>query len=411
MRRFYKRSLFLMISLLSAGLIYCQDSRSASYLGGNEGLNAFFKGNLELDQFDLERNFHGTVVLRIQVNFLGTIDSAYVWFSPTTELGEEALRVLKLTSGSWISERKNGGFRNAWVQFPYHICSNSYCGYTGTYYAKYKKKSQKAFLDGDREKGIEHLRKAVDVEPYHGEDFYRLATLLMEEGDNPAICRYFEIAQELTGIPFPEYFDYCGVEKEQYLLSKQEETEAFAAYTGQSTAPLLEGEIWEPAFPGDKPSIGYRYTGGADSVRAFLARSLHFPENAIREAQCGLSVSSLTISPEGLVEEVAVLNGLGPEIDQEVMRLLRKTGGRWKGVDHYAGRQSFIFQINFGFSPNCRAKDHLTLLADTILDEITICAIKSHTKPKSKAQLKSYVEYLVSGTQYSDALLVLEEAS
>lgn len=407
----FNRSLLLIVLLLSAGPIHSQDFRRAGYMDGVVGLNNFFKENLKLDQLDLDRDFHGTVILRIQVNFLGTVDSMYVWFSPTKELGEEALRVLNLTSGSWISARKDGGFCNAWVQFPYHVCKSSWCGYTSTFYNEYKKKSQKFFLKGDREKGIEFLRKAVNVEPSHGEDFYRLATLLMEDGGDPYLCTYFEIAQQLSGNLYPAYFEYCGVDKEQYLLTRQEEKEAFDEYISHARKQSLEEKAWQAAFPGDKPSIAHRFPGGADTLRTFLARRLSFPENARRVGQGGLSVSSLSISPEGFIEEIAILNSLGPWIDREVMRLLRNTGGHWKAVDQYSENQSFIFQISFRYSPGCQKKDLLTLSADTILDELSICTILRNAEPKTNKWFKSMAEYLISGHQYSSALMELEEGS
>ena len=96
-----RRKIFLLALLLITHLSYCQESRPASYVDGVAGLNQFFKQNMNLKAFDLDRDFHGTVVLRMRVNFLGIVDSVYVWFSPTKELGEEALRVMKLTRDSW----------------------------------------------------------------------------------------------------------------------------------------------------------------------------------------------------------------------------------------------------------------------------------------------------------------------
>lgn len=403
-----KRSLLLFFIVLSSSTIYGQQNCSPSYVDGVDGLNEFFREHMDLKQFDLDRKFRGTIVLRLHVDFLGKADSMYVWFSPSKELGEEALRVIKMTRESWIPCRKEGAFSDDWVQYSYHICREYNCGHTREVYELYKRKSFEGFLDGDVERGIEYLRKAIYAEPSHGEDFLQLAKVLIENGGDPDICTYLEIAQELTGNIYPEYLERCGEVGEQYLLNFQAVRE-FDPDVGVSIQLQALEEDWRPEYPGDRPSLDDRYPGGANSLMKFLGESVSFPEMSVMKVHSGLSVASLTISPEGLIEEVTVLNRLGSWMDEQAFRLLQRTRGRWKAAANFSGSQTFVIQINYTFKPNCGKDDHIRLRNDSTLQEIVICAIDVNDEYQSNDQLASRARGLIATKKYSEAFPFLNE--
>ncbi len=72
-----------------------------SYPGGTQALYAMFGQNVKYPRVDLEKGVQGRVSISFVVEKDGSLTDFKIESAPSTTLGEEALRVLKLT-GNWI---------------------------------------------------------------------------------------------------------------------------------------------------------------------------------------------------------------------------------------------------------------------------------------------------------------------
>jgi Ca-activated chloride channel homolog len=80
----------------------------AEYKDGNDSLTSFISRHIVYPQEAQKQKISGTVIIKIVVNTDGSIDEIKVIRSVDTLLDQEAVRVIKLTSGKWNSAERNG---------------------------------------------------------------------------------------------------------------------------------------------------------------------------------------------------------------------------------------------------------------------------------------------------------------
>ena len=158
-----------------------------------------------------------------------------------------------------------------------------------------------------------------------------------------------------------------------------------------------------------KPSISDRFPGGADTLRKYLAMHARFPAPAAELAQSGLSVASITITPNGTIHQISIYNSLGEYIDDAVVRVLNKTDGRWLPVQDYPDLQTFYSQIYFQYDDS-GFDGHPTLKGDSILDEIFLGVGDWYPPNYQKGpELKKDLEKFMAREKYIKALDALDE--
>lgn len=158
-----------------------------------------------------------------------------------------------------------------------------------------------------------------------------------------------------------------------------------------------------------EPTIADRYPGGADTLRKFLAMNAWFPESAVESGQTGLSIASLSISPNGTIVNSAIHNRISEDIDRSVSILLNKTDGQWLPVNNYDEEQTYYFQISF-VNGGSNDNSHVTIEGDNILDEILVTALGySSDKYQNNKSLNRDLQRYMDNEKFSNALTVLEE--
>jgi len=81
---------------------------SPEFKGGEKVFKEFLKSKLSYPTDAKEKGIEGTVYIEFIVNKDGTIESVSVVRSVSKSLDEEAIRVIKLTSGKWKAGKQNG---------------------------------------------------------------------------------------------------------------------------------------------------------------------------------------------------------------------------------------------------------------------------------------------------------------
>ncbi len=91
------------------------------------------------------------------------------------------------------------------------------------------------------------------------------------------------------------------------------------------------------------------FVGGMEALGKFLAQNLHYPADAQRAKVQGRVFISFVINTDGSVADVIVVKGLGFGTEQEAMRVVKATTGRWKpGVQRGRPvRVKYSLPINF----------------------------------------------------------------
>lgn len=71
------------------------------------------------------------------------------------------------------------------------------------------------------------------------------------------------------------------------------------------------------------------YLGGADSLFYFLARTIKYPEVAMKNYIQGVVVASFVVERSGKISDVRIEESVSPEIDKETIRVIQKMP-RWQ---------------------------------------------------------------------------------
>ncbi len=88
--------------------IFAMMEESPGFKGGEKAFKEFLEKNLLYPLIAKEKGIEGTVYVEFIVNKDGTIESISIIRSVSKALDDEAIRVVKLTSGKWKPGKQNG---------------------------------------------------------------------------------------------------------------------------------------------------------------------------------------------------------------------------------------------------------------------------------------------------------------
>jgi len=90
-----------------------------------------------------------------------------------------------------------------------------------------------------------------------------------------------------------------------------------------------------------------QYPGGSEALRKFIDGELRYPDLALERMIEGVVHVAYTVSNEGQVEDVEVVNGIGHGCDEEAIRVIKLL--RYAPADNYGVkvRSSMRTRINF----------------------------------------------------------------
>jgi TonB-like protein len=96
---------------------------------------------------------------------------------------------------------------------------------------------------------------------------------------------------------------------------------------------------------GENP-IDKRYKTKEAGFIEFLSNNIQYPAESLTNKACGFSISSISITPEGKIETISIINSIDEAIDKEVMKALKMTKKNWKS-EAVKGNETFYVQIGF----------------------------------------------------------------
>lgn len=93
-------------------------------------------------------------------------------------------------------------------------------------------------------------------------------------------------------------------------------TVLFTALVNGQTSPTGNENAKAPVFK-------------SESVRDFLQEDLEYPYKSRTNAAQGVVIVEFAVNPDGRLSDYSVINSVSPLIDEEVIRAIKKTGGKW----------------------------------------------------------------------------------
>jgi Ca-activated chloride channel family protein len=81
----------------------------------------------------------------------------------------------------------------------------------------------------------------------------------------------------------------------------------------------------------EKPA---EFTGGEQVLQAFLLSNLKYPKEVAEKGITGTVVIQFTVNPDGTLSDIKIIKGVDPLLDQEALRVIRLTSGKWKPGTH-----------------------------------------------------------------------------
>ncbi|MGA0557119.1 TonB family protein [Larkinella sp. VNQ87] len=98
-----------------------------------------------------------------------------------------------------------------------------------------------------------------------------------------------------------------------------------------------------------EPEINPEFKGGMSALGQFLASNIRYPSDAARAKVQGKVIVSFVVGKEGTVENAKVVKGIGYGADEEALRVVKATSGKWKPGVHrgQAIRVKYMMPINF----------------------------------------------------------------
>nr|WP_319512301.1 energy transducer TonB [uncultured Draconibacterium sp.] len=101
---------------------------------------------------------------------------------------------------------------------------------------------------------------------------------------------------------------------------------------GQNETPFVpidEVEISPPAFTGISNYADFAIID-ANYLQRYLTSHIHYPSGAANCGREGREVIKFNVNALGQVTNINIVNGVCPEIDNELIRVLESTNGMWK---------------------------------------------------------------------------------
>lgn len=104
------------------------------------------------------------------------------------------------------------------------------------------------------------------------------------------------------------------------------------------------------------------FKGGQKNLKSFIDNSLIYPEFSKANCLQGTIQVSFKLDREGRIYESKVEKGFGIDLDQEALRIVRLTSGKWIMPAKYDTLVSLVLPVNFSlrdFKCEQRSKDEI----------------------------------------------------
>lgn len=113
--------------------------------------------------------------------------------------------------------------------------------------------------------------------------------------------------------------------------------------------------------------MGFHYSNDADlstdAFKQFITNNIKYPEDALKWSRQGTEIVQFTVSENGDVKDINIVNSICPSIDIEFVRVLESTNGMWRPALKDGYNYDCFKEVSLTFSLN----DNKEEIADEFL--------------------------------------------
>ncbi|HXH99734.1 MAG TPA: TonB family protein [Sphingobacteriaceae bacterium] len=154
---------------------------------------------------------------------------------------------------------------------------------------------------------------------------------------------------------------------------------------------------WLAIYEVDQP----QFKGGEKSLAAFLVNNQIYPEYSKFNCIQGTIQVRFKLNNRGKVYESDVQRGLGVDLDDEALRLIRLTSGKWMVPANHDTTQAIVLPVNFSLKEfNCEQRSR-----DDINEAITAYRTR---KNLTRAVVNFYEKKSAGQNMVADEAKILE---
>lgn len=96
---------------------------------------------------------------------------------------------------------------------------------------------------------------------------------------------------------------------------------------------------------GQVKQIELRYKEKEHGFLKYLSKNLKYPDESATNKVTGYSVTGITITPQGEIKNINIINSLDKNIDDQITTALSKTKGKWIKSDSIKTDETFYVQV------------------------------------------------------------------
>jgi TonB family protein len=198
-----KNCFIIIIALLLSGVGWV--NAQPHFKGGDNALNYFLKDNLVYPEYSMQNCISGTIQVSFNVDETGKIHNVKIYKGMGIDLDDEAIRVLKLTSGKWIVPDDNDPNANLVIPITFSAddtrCRESGNTDIGTAIEAYKARQglvdaitnyysnkYQGKADTTKEDQIIALKEQLGLDDEFADRIIKQANRKLKEGDNEGAC-------------------------------------------------------------------------------------------------------------------------------------------------------------------------------------------------------------------------------
>jgi hypothetical protein len=161
-------------------------------------------------------------------------------------------------------------------------------------------------------------------------------------------------------------------------------------------------------------AINLRYKGGERALFAFVSSNLRYPVKSLDNNIIGFSITGISITPKGKIDEILIVNPMDEFIEQDIYRVLNMTKGKWLKCDTISTNQTFYLPIVYTITTFAESPSYINPVSDkfNFIEPVLITAVKLKDKylPETDEYIANMIVEKLNEKQYSEVLDYINES-
>ncbi|HSH19828.1 MAG TPA: energy transducer TonB [Draconibacterium sp.] len=115
---------------------------------------------------------------------------------------------------------------------------------------------------------------------------------------------------------------------------------------------IEEVKVVPPKFTGITNVIQKQKDGEFESIEDYLAKNIQYPEKDAKNFNQGTEVVQFMVNTDGKLTDFTIINSVSPQIDKEVIWVLKTTNGMWLPGDNNGKPVAMGKEVSVAFKLN-----------------------------------------------------------